>query len=83
MSINPSDIRGNIAAWRDALEVIPMDHPDRLNLAAVAGYMPDYGDNVSLIARKMGRSRDWVRKRIKELRRILQPLKDYYDEPEE
>jgi hypothetical protein len=44
--------------------------PEREKLASVAGYMAACGGNVSKTARRMGRSRGWVRARwtiVKEL----------------
>lgn len=50
---------------------LPVDYPDRLNIAALAAYVAAMGDNPSRIAKAIGRSSRWVSERMKVVNGLL------------
>jgi len=70
--------RGVIFAERYevALSIIPPECPDRLDMAAVGGWLAVYGKNYKLIGMQMNRDYRWVKKRIGWLMKILTPYLD-------
>jgi hypothetical protein len=62
-----SSLRIDYAAYTLFTSSVRRDHPQRLYLATVAGYMANYGPNVTLISEAMQKSEPFVRKLIREV----------------
>ena len=65
------ELRIDYAAYTLFTSGVRRDHPYRLYMATVAGYMANYGPNVTLISEAMHKSEPFVRKLIREVEEHL------------
>lgn len=76
-----ADLTENQAAtheqhYRTLLTILPSNCPDRDDLASTGAWHAVLGYNPSLIGKVMGRGRDWVRRRLAWLKRIMEPYSE-------
>lgn len=76
-----ADLTENQAAtheqhYRTLLTILPSNCPDRDDLATAGAWMAVLGYNPTRIAGAMGRGRDWVRRRLAWLKRIMEPYSE-------